>query len=95
RLDNTECFVLVDVVFSRPVISGRATTVWKAFKKGENPRKYYAIKDSWRDLTHGSEGVMLENVTSQLLSDYVYPLRVAEYYHHEDLKIKGKDDDIL
>ncbi|TMC16215.1 MAG: hypothetical protein E6J34_20350 [Chloroflexi bacterium] len=39
-------FILDEIVYSHPVVSGRATICWKAHKQSE-PGTVYAIKDSW------------------------------------------------
>ena len=86
-------FILDEIVYSHPVVSGRATICWKAHKQGE-PGTVYAIKDSWQLSTRGEEGSMLKEVTEALKESWDDPSQplVAQHYRHEDVHINDMID---
>ncbi|RMD42106.1 hypothetical protein DV735_g2981, partial [Chaetothyriales sp. CBS 134920] len=80
--------LIIDEVMKRPrCIAGRATTCWKAHPNG-NPQTILVIKDSWQYPERDEEGELLREATEKGV------VRVARYYHHETVKVRGMDDDI-
>ena len=88
---------ILDATFTlprSPAVASRATICWKAYKAG-NPKKFYAIKDSWRLSTRDEEGPMLRDATDKLrlVWDKVsMPSLVAQYHTHENVCVAGRQD---
>lgn len=87
RNGSTEHIVIDEVMQRARCIAGRATTCWKAHRKG-HPEMPLVIKDSWQYLERDEEGNLLREVTTKGV------VNVARYYHHETVQVRGKDDDI-
>lgn len=81
--------IIIDEVMKRaPCVSGRATTCWKAHRDNDI-RTPLVIKDSWQYLERDEEGELLRDTTQNGV------VNVARYYHHETVRVRGKDDDVL
>ncbi|KUI64128.1 hypothetical protein VM1G_10898 [Cytospora mali] len=83
---NTERIIIDHLITRVPCIVGRATTCWKAHIQGSDLP--LVIKDSWQYPQRDHEGEILSMVTEKVR-------HVARYYHHETVRIGGKDDDVL
>ncbi|KAF1365192.1 hypothetical protein EJ07DRAFT_150724 [Lizonia empirigonia] len=87
--NNQKERLIIDKVIQRVhCIAGRATTCWKAYRKGDESRKPLVIKDSWQYPEREEEGELLREATDK---DVV---NVARYYHHETVLVGGQDDNI-
>lgn len=81
--------LIIDAVMQRaPCVAGRATTCWKAHREGDHSRTPLVIKDSWQYPEREEEGELLREATNKGV------VNVARYYHHETVRVGGKDDDI-
>ncbi|GAB0139235.1 hypothetical protein EsDP_00007448 [Epichloe bromicola] len=69
-----------------PCVAGRATTCWRAHREGDNTP--LVIKDSWQYPEREEEGKLLQEATAKGV------VNVARYYHHETVRVRGRDDDI-
>jgi hypothetical protein len=69
-------------------VAGRATTCWKAYRYGDESNKILVIKDSWQYTERREEGEFLCSATEKGV------VNVARYYHHETVRVGGRDDDI-
>ncbi|OJD16018.1 hypothetical protein AJ78_03771 [Emergomyces pasteurianus Ep9510] len=82
--------LIIDGLMTRAqCIAGRATTCWKAHRENDDSRIPLVIKDSWQYSERGEEGELLREATGKNV------VNVARYYHHETVRVSGKDDDIL
>jgi hypothetical protein len=88
RNSKTERLVLVELMKRHSSVAGRATTCWKAYHDGDESNMILVIKDSWQYTERGEEGEFLHDATEKGV------VNVARYYHHETVRIGGKDDDI-
>ena len=80
--------IIIDGVMQRArCIVGRATTCWRAHREGD-PQIPLVVKDSWQYLERDEEGEVLCEATSKGV------VKVARYYHHESVQIRGVDDDV-
>ncbi|PYH64776.1 protein kinase family protein [Aspergillus vadensis CBS 113365] len=70
-----------------PCIAGRATTCWKAYRE-DDPGIPLVVKDSWQDTEHDEEGSLLQEATNAGV------VNVARYYHHSNVCVPGKVDDV-
>ncbi|KAI9769851.1 MAG: hypothetical protein M1840_003845 [Geoglossum simile] len=88
RNGRTERLVLVELMKRHSSVASRATTCWKAYCDGDESKTTLVIKDSWQYPERGEEGVLLRDAIEKGV------VNVARYYHHETVRIGGKDDDI-
>ncbi|KAI9772444.1 MAG: hypothetical protein M1840_000647 [Geoglossum simile] len=88
RNDKTERLVISELIKRQPSVAGRATTCWKAYRDGDELKKVLVIKDSWQYPEREEEGELLREATEKRV------INVARYYHHETVRIGGKEDDI-
>ena len=88
RNSRTERLVLVELMKRHSSIASRGTTCWKAYCDGDKSKTILVIKDSWQYPERGEEGVLLRDATEKGV------VNVARYYHHETVRVGGKDDDI-
>ncbi|KAL8296099.1 hypothetical protein RB600_001543 [Gaeumannomyces tritici] len=84
---STERLVIDKLMVRAPCIAGRATTCWMAHRK-EDPQTRLVIKDSWQYMERDEEGALLQQATEMGV------VRVARYYHHETVQVRGTNDDI-
>lgn len=77
-----------EVVFAAKSIASRGTTCWDA-GSGEEHAVPWVLKESWRSVMHGSEGVMLA------LAHERHVVGIVEYIAHEDVVFDGAPDDIF
>jgi Fungal protein kinase len=82
-----ERLVIDELMKRAPCIAGRATTCWKAYRKGDLQTPL-VIKDSWQYLERDEEGELLREAAEKGV------VNAARYYHHETVLIRGKNDDI-
>jgi hypothetical protein len=85
---KTERLVIVDVIKPYHSIIGRGTICWKAYHEGDKS-KQLVVKDSWQYPERGEEGEYLLEATKSKVD------HVARYYHHETVRVGGKDDNIV
>ena len=77
-----------DVIKPYHSIIGRGTVCWKAHREGDKSKQLLVVKDSWQYPERDEEGeYLLEAAESEV--DHV-----ARYYHHETVRVGGKDDNI-
>ncbi|KAH0562855.1 hypothetical protein GP486_002528 [Trichoglossum hirsutum] len=88
RNSKTERLVLVELMKRHPSVAGRATTCWKAYRDGDESNMILVIKDSWQYIEREEEGELLRDATEKGV------VNVARYYHHETVRVGGRDDDI-
>ncbi|KAI9668712.1 MAG: hypothetical protein M1817_005196 [Caeruleum heppii] len=88
RNDQTERLVLDGLIKRAPCVVGRATTCWKAHREGDESKMPLVIKDSWQYPEREEEGELLREATDKGV------INVARYYHHETVRVGGKDDNI-
>jgi hypothetical protein len=48
RNGQKERLVLDELIKLAPCVAGRATTCWKAYREGDEPKRLLVIKDSWQ-----------------------------------------------
>ncbi|KAM0431370.1 hypothetical protein ACHAPT_005347 [Fusarium lateritium] len=87
RGGQTEQLVLDHVMKRAPCIAGRATTCWKAHRRGD-PQTPIVIKDSWQYTDRDEEGLLIQEATEKGV------VNLARYYHHETVRVHDKDDDV-
>lgn len=87
RNSSIERLVVGEEMNRARCIVGRATTCWKAYREGD-PQTPLVIKDSWQYPERDEEGMLLREATDEGV------VRVARYYHHETVQVRGTDDDI-
>ena len=88
RNDQRERLVLDEFMKRASCVAGRATTCWKAYRDGEKSMMPLVVKDSWQYPEREEEGKLLREATEKEV------VNVARYYHHETVRVGGKDDDI-
>lgn len=88
RNGQRERLIIDEVMKRAPCIAGRATTCWKAYREGDYSRTPLVIKDSWQYPEREEEGELLREATNKGV------VNVARYYHHETVRVGGKDNDI-
>ncbi|KAI1910566.1 hypothetical protein LOZ12_004500 [Ophidiomyces ophidiicola] len=87
--DGREERLVVDRVIRRAeCISGRATTCWRTYRDGGEPRATLVVKDSWQYPEREEEGELLRGATEKGV------VNVARYYHHETVRVQGRGNDI-
>lgn len=87
RHGATEKLVLDKVMKRTRCIAGRATTCWRAHREGDQDA-VFVVKDSWQHPEREDEGGLLRDATSKGV------VRLARYYYHETVQVRGKDDDV-
>ncbi|KAL2168265.1 hypothetical protein VTG60DRAFT_233 [Thermothelomyces hinnuleus] len=86
--DGTTKRLILDGLMKRArYIAGRATTCWKAHRE-EDPRALFVVKDSWQYLERDDKGRLLREATSKGV------VHVAQYYHHETVRVRDTDDNV-
>ncbi|QSS58806.1 hypothetical protein I7I51_08235, partial [Histoplasma capsulatum] len=85
---GVERLVIDEVIGRARCVAGRATTCWKVHREDE-PQTPLVVKDSWQYPERDEEGKLLYEATAQGVT------HVARYYHHETVRVDGKDDDVL
>ncbi|OAA65095.1 serine/threonine-protein kinase Sgk2 [Akanthomyces lecanii RCEF 1005] len=88
RNNETERFIIDEVIQRSRCIAGRATVCWKAHR-ADAPQIPLVIKDSWQYTDREQEGELLRDATDKGVKN------VAQYYHHETVCVRGTEDDIL
>ncbi|KAI9368690.1 hypothetical protein BJX61DRAFT_550232 [Aspergillus egyptiacus] len=88
RDGRSERLILDGLMKRVPCIAGRATTCWKAHRKGDEASIPLVIKDSWQYPEREEEGIILSKATNGGV------INVARYYHHETVLVNGVVDDI-
>lgn len=88
RRDKTERLVLTELLKRALCIAGRATTCWKAYRRGDKSKRPLVIKDSWQYPERDKEGERLRESTEKGVTN------VARYYHHETVCVGHADDSI-
>jgi len=86
--DTTERLVIVNVIKQYSAIDGRGTVCWKVHPVGDRS-KQFVVKDSWQYPDRDEEGEYLLEATKSGVD------HVARYYHHETVRVGGKDDTIV
>ncbi|KAF1345648.1 hypothetical protein EJ07DRAFT_169940 [Lizonia empirigonia] len=87
RDDGKERLVIDKVIKRVACVAGRATTCWRVHQEDE-PNTPLVVKDSWQYPEREEEGELLREATEK---DVV---NVARYFHHETVRVGGRDDDI-
>lgn len=87
REGRRERLILDEVMRPARCIAGRATTCWRAHREAD-PHTPIVVKDSWQYLERDQEGELLYEATNK------GTVRIARYYHHETVQVRGMDDDI-
>lgn len=87
RNNSTERLIIDKLMQRTRCIAGRATTCWKVHREGY-PEEPLVVKDSWQYPERDEEGQLLHEATDKNV------INVSRYYHHETVKIRGKDDDV-
>ena len=80
---------LTEQIMKQVAIASRATTCWKAYCDGDNPKELLVVKDSWQYEERPEEGELIKEATSQGVRN------IARYYHHETVQIDEKNDDTM
>ncbi|OTA03380.1 hypothetical protein A9Z42_0038400 [Trichoderma parareesei] len=90
RDGRPERLILEKVIFRQACIAGRATTCWKARRAVEesDDKRTFVIKDAWHFPERTEEGLMLKEASMKGVEN------LADYYHHETVKVGGVLDDI-
>ncbi|KAI9777130.1 MAG: hypothetical protein M1839_009086 [Geoglossum umbratile] len=89
RNGKTERLILTELMKRHSSVAGRATTCWKAYCDGDESKMILVVKDSWQYPEREEEGELLRDATEKGV------VNVARYYHHETVRVGGKDDDIV
>ncbi|KAG5292243.1 PKc-like superfamily domain-containing protein [Histoplasma ohiense] len=85
---GVERLVIDEVIGRARCVAGWATTCWKVHREDE-PQTPLVVKDSWQYPERDEEGKLLYEAAAQGVT------HVARYYHHETVRVDGKDDDVL
>jgi hypothetical protein len=88
RNGKTERLVILELMKRHSSVAGRATTCWKVYREGDEPKRIFVVKDSWQHPEREEEGELLREATEKGV------INVARYFHHETVRVGGKDDDI-
>jgi hypothetical protein len=90
RDGRPERLILDKVIFRQACIAGRATTCWKAHRAVEegDDKRTFVIKDAWHFPERTEEGLMLKEASMKGVEN------LADYYHHETVKVGSVLDDI-
>jgi hypothetical protein len=86
---KTERLVINDVIKPYHSVIGRGTVCWKAHREGDKSKQLLVVKDSWQYPERDEEGEYLLEVAKSEVN------HVARYYHHETVRVGGKDDNIV
>jgi hypothetical protein len=86
RNGEPERLIIDELMKRAPCVAGRATTCWKAHRDGDT--RPLVIKDSWQYLERDEEGKLLQEATAEGV------VNVARHYHHETVRIGGREDDV-
>jgi hypothetical protein len=86
---KTERLVIDDVIKPYQSIIGRGTICWKAYREEDKSKQLLVVKDSWQYPERDEEGEYLLEATKSEVD------HVARYYHHETVRVGGKDDNIV
>ncbi|KAF2452531.1 hypothetical protein BDY21DRAFT_388543 [Lineolata rhizophorae] len=85
KRDGKKERLVIDEVMKRAAcVAGRATTCWKAHRKGDELRNPLVIKDSWQYAEREEEGLLLQEATEKGVTN------VARYYHHETVRVGAR-----
>ena len=87
RGGQVERLILTELINRQPVIVGRATTCWKAYRDTDKSKELLIVKDSWQYEERPEEGLLIQEATNRGVRN------VARYYHHETVYVGGKIDD--
>ena len=71
------------------MVAGRATTCWRAYCGGDESKRPLVVKDSWQYQERPEEGELIKKATDQGVR------HIARYYHHETVKVDGRNDDTI
>lgn len=87
RHGETERLILTKLIKKQVLIAGRATTCWKVYRDGDEPKTFLIVKDSWQYEERPEEGDLIKEATDKGVRN------IARYYHHETVQVDGKNDD--
>ncbi len=89
RDDQIERLFLTEEIRKQVAVAGRATTCWRAYCEGDDSKEPLVVKDSWQYEERPEEGELIKEATSKGVQN------IARYYHHETVRIDGKNDDTI
>ena len=88
RDSQMERLYLEELMKRKRSVAGRTTTCWKACLIRGNSENWLAIKDLWEYEERLEEGLLLKEATDAGVKN------VAQYYHHETVRVGGAVDDV-
>jgi hypothetical protein len=87
RNGPTERLIINGLIIRARCIFGRATTCWKAHRKGD-PQTPLVIKDFWQYTERKEEGELLQEATEKGV------VNMARYYHHKIVWVLSTDNNV-
>jgi hypothetical protein len=79
----------IDVLIKRNLfVVGRATACWAAHREGGKSKQILVVKDPSQYPEREEEGELLREATEKRV------MNVARYYHHETVRVGGREDDV-
>ncbi|KAB2569172.1 hypothetical protein DBV05_g12152 [Lasiodiplodia theobromae] len=89
RGDKLERIFLEEVIKPQRSIAGRGTTCRKGRVDNDESNEQLVIKDSWEYEERPEEGLLLQEATAARVTN------VAQYYHHETVRVGDAVDDVV
>lgn len=89
RGGKLERIYLEEVIKRQRSIAGRATRCWRGRVDNDQSNEQLVIKDSWEYEERPEEGLLLQEATAAGVTN------VAQYYHHETVRIGDAVDDVV
>jgi len=89
RDDQIERLILTEEIRKQAVVAGRATACWRAYCDGDKSKEPLVVKDSWQYEERPEEGELIKEATDKGVRN------IAQYYHHETVRVGGKNDDTI
>ncbi|KAL8897340.1 MAG: hypothetical protein Q9207_007262 [Kuettlingeria erythrocarpa] len=89
RSGQPERLILTKLLKKQVLITGRATTCWKAYRDGDESKTSFIVKDSWQYEERPEEGALIKEATDKDVKN------IARYYHHETVQVDEKNDDTI
>ena len=89
RDNQIERLILTKEIRKQAVIAGRATTCWRAYFDKDPSKESLVVKDSWQYEDRPEEGELIKEATDKGARN------IARYYHHETVRVDGKDDNTI
>ncbi len=89
RDDQIERLFLTEEIRKQAVVAGRATACWRAYCDGDKSKEPLVVKDSWQYEERPEEGELIKEATDKGVRN------IAQYYHHETVRVGGKNDDTI